>query len=241
MTSVAGRDGDELERLDTADGSVTYRLAGTDVTYRSVHGARSEARHVFVEGSGLRRRPGPWRVLELGFGLGTSFAVTVEAAVEAGNALEYCSVERAPVPAECLDAGHPAAALAQRALDRLRAGESDVLEVDGPIRLRLLAAQWLDDWSCSKVHALYFDPFGPKVEPQSWTTACFERARAQLADDGVLSTYSAAGHVKRSMAAAGLYVASAPGPAFKRGITLASPSEHSLGGHAIVKRPAAAT
>lgn len=235
---VQSRAASDLERVETEDGSVTYRLVGTPITYRSVHGARTEAEHVFVHSTGLGGRTGTWRVLELGFGLGTNFMATAKAAERAGVSLEFFSVEHALAPTSCFDPGEPFSALAQDVVARVRDGAFEARGRHGAVALHLFGAGWLDPgWTVDGAHALYFDPFGPKVEPGSWTLESFQRARACLAPDGVLSTYSAAVRVKRSLAQAGMFVACAPGPPFKNEITLASPSEAALLGHPIVERP----
>ncbi|MEM1349640.1 MAG: hypothetical protein AAGI01_13850, partial [Myxococcota bacterium] len=58
----------KIVRVATADGSHTLRDLELDVTYRSLQGARAEARWVFLNGTRITARPGPWRVLEFGFG-----------------------------------------------------------------------------------------------------------------------------------------------------------------------------
>ena len=57
-----------------------------DDPYFSLQGGLAETRHVFLAGNGLpeRVRPG-FRVLELGFGTGLNFLVTLKAVREAGS------------------------------------------------------------------------------------------------------------------------------------------------------------
>jgi tRNA U34 5-methylaminomethyl-2-thiouridine-forming methyltransferase MnmC len=108
--------------------------------------------------------------------------------------------------------------------------ESRRIEVERPgISLVVLRTDWLDAEPDSLADALYFDPFGPSANPESWTDAMFEAARARLKPAGRLATYSAAGHVRRAMARAGLVLATRPGPGRKREITVASPADAGLG------------
>ena len=58
------------ERLETNDGSFTYLNKRVEATYRSVNGAETEARYIFLDGTRLEARPSIWRVLELGVRLG---------------------------------------------------------------------------------------------------------------------------------------------------------------------------
>ena len=64
--------------------------------------------------------------------------------------------------------------------------------------------------------ALYLDGFSPTRNPEVWTPDFVARLAGALAPGGVLSTYSAAGHVRRSLQAAGLHVERRPGAPGKR-------------------------
>ena len=68
---------------------------------------------------------------------------------------------------------------------------------------------------------IYFDAFGPRVQPDLWTDAIFEKMDAVLNPGGVLVTYCAKGSVKRSMKAVGWQVEGVPGPPGKREMTRA--------------------
>ena len=67
----------------TADGLDTLYSARYGQTYHSRHGAGTEARHVFLDGSGVADRLAdglPTRVLEVGFGTGLNFFLTAQQA-----------------------------------------------------------------------------------------------------------------------------------------------------------------
>ena len=222
-----------IDIIETADGSRTLYDRDRHISYRAKAGAVTESRFVFVEGSGLVARPGPWRVLELGFGAAVNFTQTVRALLEAGvERLDYHAVEYAPVAAELL-AFHDGEAgeLARRALGLAADGGQAVQVVgfDGRVCLHLYPMAWLDvareldaGGDTLRVDAVYFDPFGPRSEPESWTTACFALARAHMTPDALLATYSAATRVKRRLLEAGLHVGRANGPGRKREITFAA-------------------
>ncbi|QDG50229.1 tRNA (5-methylaminomethyl-2-thiouridine)(34)-methyltransferase MnmD [Persicimonas caeni] len=228
---------DHIDIVETADGSKTLYDRQKQVHYRNMAGAQTESRYVFLEGSGLVQRPAPWRVLELGFGAAVNFTQTVaafEAQRAAGGRLEYHAVEYAPVSPELLDfhAGE-AGDMARAALGEARdTGEvATVTSTDGLLELHVYPVKWVDFESPGlDAHAVFYDPFGPRSEPDSWTVECFENARRHLAADGVLATYSAATHVKRKLFEAGFCVASAPGPGRKREVTFASPTRETLEG-----------
>ena len=219
-----------LEPFTTSDGSVTLRDRDRDLLYRSKHGAATESRELFVEGTGLVRRTGDWVVLEFGFGGGMSFAQALIARNQRPTGhLHFHSVERDPVdPALAQHLPKEAAAQVAQALEQARAcGEAHI--TSGHTTLHLYKASWKGfERPDIQAHALFHDPFGPEVDPGSWDRDAMAVAAAHIAPDGILATYTMAAHVRRAIAAAGLWVARAPGPGFKREVTLASPSAQAL-------------
>lgn len=198
----------EVERLLTRDGSVTYRHRELGVTYRSLGGARAESDHVFVQGTGLPARPGPWRVLELGFGSGLNFARTL--AHLDGRGLDYLSCEPDP--------------LDPRLWLVPAAWQDPAVEQLGEVRRRL-AGRWQDCQPADGYfHAYFHDPFDPRTSPDCWTTECFAWAARALTPDGVLATYGASTAARRAMSEAGLTVGVLPGAGGKREMTVASRS-----------------
>lgn len=219
----------QVRRRATGDGSPTL-VRSDGLSYRSMHGARTEARHVFVAGAGLDVGEAPRRVVEFGFGAGTNFAATVIAR-RARGPLTYVGVDLAPVAPEdlpCFDA--VAHALATAATTSGRAAQQEVA-------LELRRVHFDDIVPTKPFDAVFFDPFGPADEPDSWSVPCLLAARACLAPHGRLVSYAVAGWVRRNMAAAGLYVATPPGPEGKRQFTLATPTPAQLAGHKIRNRP----
>ncbi|MCK6511523.1 tRNA (5-methylaminomethyl-2-thiouridine)(34)-methyltransferase MnmD [Myxococcota bacterium] len=99
----------------------------------------------------------------------------------------------------------------------------------GDIRLWLYPTPWQNAAIPlpSGAHAIYHDPFGPRVNPEAWGADCFAWMRQHIADDGILATYSAASHVRAALVAAGFALATTAGPVGKREITLAA-VDHSV-------------
>ncbi len=205
--------------IDTPDGSQTLVDDETGLTFRSRHGARTESQHVFVDGAQWPRAPGArWTVLEVGLGPGTNLVCTHRAAVACGAVLDYVAVERAPLP-EAVFATGPAGALwpwvaralavpghaAEAAGHRLTVHVDDVAGLD-------LGAERFD--------AVYFDPFGPRDQPASWTAPVLAQVAAALRPQGRLLTYAASRAVKDGLRAAGLTVRSRPGAGGKRECTV---------------------
>lgn len=226
-----------MDVIVTADGSKTLASTEFGETYGSRHGALSEARHVFLRGSGVESRLAgkqTTRVLEVGFGTGLNFLVSAAVAAEHGAELRYTALERKPIAAATLrqvygDSQLPAQLLAEL-IDwigdlgtPLRAGTYSltlgahrgvVLELVIGEALEALAGGGLDHSSEGRhaYDAIYLDAFSPKANPELWTPAFLTGLAAGLAPGGTLVTFSVSGAVRRSLAAAGLTVSKLPGP-----------------------------
>ncbi len=226
-----------IKPFETRDGSTTLYDEVRDIHYRSWHGAVSESRHVFLDGTALKDRGSRWRVAELGFGAAVNFTQTVQAfrSCEAAVQLIYHSVDWRPVTADHLGFHKgEAGTIARRAVDKYHSDGQSLITVrsdDEAIELHLHAQPW-DDVNLAgfSAHAFYHDPFSKRVNAEAWSAESFARAKAAMEEGGRLATYSAATSVKRAMFEAGLSVATAPGPGRKREMTIASPVPDALDG-----------
>jgi len=231
---------DDIEVVETRDGSSTLFDRERDVHYSSLHGAVDESRHIFVRGTDLADRPPPWRVLELGFGAGINFVQTVRALDEDAR-LTYRAVDYAPVSPDLLEfhVGE-AGEMVRSALDQIEPeapAPVRVEDVTGHIELHVHPIEWRSlDLPDFRADAVFYDPFGPESEPDSWRRPCFEVAREHMRGDALLGTYSAATRVKRAMFAAGLAVATADGPGPKREITFAARDPDALSDYELLER-----
>lgn len=197
---------------------MTYRNLEVGATYRSVHGAATESRYVFLEGTRLLERTETWRVLELGFGTGLNFATTLKAAAEHGVFLEYVSLEPSPMPTD-----HWLVEPEWRQLDVGRR-----LELGGAA-LTVVPSRWQEfEPAAAFFQAFYHDPFGPGVCPDCWNAECFAWSHRALAEDGVLATFGAASATRWAMKEAGFLVARLPGVKPKREMTVAGKSESAV-------------
>ncbi len=67
-----------------------------------------------------------------------------------------------------------------------------------------------------RFHLVYFDAFGPDVQPELWTEQIFTQLYKCLKPEGILVTYSCKGNVKRALKSAGFTIEKLPGPKGKR-------------------------
>ncbi|MFA5551093.1 MAG: tRNA (5-methylaminomethyl-2-thiouridine)(34)-methyltransferase MnmD [Trueperaceae bacterium] len=215
---------ERTEVVLTRDGSRTLRPVGGE-GYKSLAGALTEARHVYLEGSGVgaRLRAGaPTRVLEIGFGTGLLFLVTASLAAESGAELSYVGVELQPPPAPLLKALGYAELLAPSPLPEQLTSWRAALGAAPPFGeytlqsgrtcLTLHVADALSAPLEPGVHAVYHDAFSPRTNPALWQAPFLTSLASLLEPQGSLVSFSVAGPVRRALGAAGLEVRKLPGP-----------------------------
>jgi len=210
--------------LVTGDGSRTLLSEAYGECYHSRHGALTEARHVFLEGSGVAARlrgTDPTVVLEVGFGAGLNALLTLDLAAANGARLRYLALERALLPAATLKALGYGALLRDPALaDALLAWRGSLSEPPpaeatfafAGSRLELLLGDAREARLPTGVHAVYHDAFSPAANPELWQPPFLARLFEALAPGGALVSYTVQGALRRRLAAIGFVVAKTPGP-----------------------------
>lgn len=223
----------------TADGVDTLYSEVYQQTYHSSHGALREAEHVFLQASGVGQRLAQGistSILEVGFGTGLNFWLTVQHSRLAQTSVRYLALEKNLLPAELLAALNHAdylpliGPLRQAFLDWRGAlpeplpsvaiwAAGSALELE--LELRLGEATEAD-LPHGGYQAIYHDAFSPDVNPELWTQGYFARLYACLEVGGKLTTYSAKGDVRRALQAVGFQVERRPGPPGKREMLVAT-------------------
>lgn len=192
--------------------------------YFSLEDGLAETRHTFLAGNGLPARFAPgFQVAELGFGTGLNMLAT---ALAAGTGpLRYTSFEAYPMGAgeiaRALAAFPEAAAIAGpfvaawgRGARRFSLGALEVEVIVGDARGTLPA------WA-GAADAWYLDGFSPARNPELWGEDLMRAVAAHTMPGGTAATYTAAGFVRRGLAAAGFTVERRPGFGRKRHMTVA--------------------
>jgi tRNA U34 5-methylaminomethyl-2-thiouridine-forming methyltransferase MnmC len=209
-------------------GDVPFAEAFGDPYYAGADGL-AETRHVFLAGNGLpgRLRDG-FTVAELGFGTGLN-ALALAQAWEGPGRVRMVSFEAHPMdPADMaralgaldLRAELRAALLAAWPMPRITLGGVDLEVVEGDAR------QTLPRWH-GRADAWFLDGFAPARNPELWEPGLLAEVAARTAPGGTFATYTAAGEVRRSLAAAGFAVERVQGFGRKRHMTrgvLSAPS-----------------
>lgn len=196
-----------------------------DDPYFSLNDGLAETCHVFLTGNGLpgRFRPG-FQIAELGFGTGLNLMACLIAAQGSPGPIRYTSFEAYPLDADeiarALDHFPPARAVAGPFVDLWRQGARHFSL--GPIEAEVIlgdARQTLPLWQ-GRADAWFLDGFSPAKNPELWTADLMAEVARHTAPGGSFATYTAAGHVRRSLAEAGFAVTRAPGHGTKRHMSL---------------------
>lgn len=210
--------------ITTSDGSKTIQIEGWNEQYHSIHGALQEAKHVYINAglkTFLERQPkqNALTLLEIGFGTGLNALLTALESLNISQEICYHGIEAYPVEAEELQA----------------LGYDTLIGSDPSIFQNIHNCSWhenhkiLPHFSIVKRQAffsdiaevnafdvIYFDAFGPRVQPDLWIESIFKKMYEALRPNGLLVTYCAKGSVRRCMQAVGFEVERLPGPPGKR-------------------------
>lgn len=196
-----------------------------DDPYYSLDDGLAETGYVFLDGNGLpeRFRDG-FHVAELGFGTGLNFLATLQLFRQAGcgGRLHFTSFEAFPMSLAHLQQAIavfpdlPIDVFAQcdgtRLPGRLVGDDFTLTIIEGDAR------DTLPDWDGS-AHAWYLDGFAPAKNPEMWGERLLAAVAEHTAPQGTFATYTAVGHVRRALTAAGFDVVRCSGFGRKRHMT----------------------
>lgn len=208
----------------TADGSHTLFVPALNEHYHSTNGAFQESELVFIL-NGLNHLAVCLKeinVLEVGFGTGLNALLTVIEAKKQQRKINYVAIEPEPVDSQILEKLNFASLIGStEAIGYFKklhesswtypAFLSDYF-ILSKIQAKLEEITLRDE----QFHLIYFDAFGPDVQPELWTEEIFAQLYKCLKPGGILVTYSCKGTVKRALKAAGFTIEKLPGPVGKR-------------------------
>ena len=218
---------DKIAIKKTADGSHTLYVEGLDETYHSTHGAIQEALHVFIDAGLSYFNQQKLTILELGFGTGLNAFLTLIEAHKQKLTIDYTSIEAYPLPEDIIEQLNYTTELSSntkeiglfQSLHQVEWGSYQ--EITSQFNLNKIKKELVDYHHKESFDIIYFDAFGPRVQPEMWTETILRKMYDSLAKEGILVTYCAKGSVKRAMKTVGFEVESLPGPPGKREMTRA--------------------
>lgn len=211
------------ELLITKDGSHTIVIPELNEQYHSINGAIEESLHVFIN-AGLMQISNQKKeihILEIGFGTGLNAILTENFSKKNQLKINYTGIE--PFP------------LDKTLIENLNYGDFEFIDSDTFNNIHQIEFDncfhpvsdgFLIKKICITLEAyqpyensfdlIYFDAFSPEVQPILWEKFFFEKLYKSLKPNGVLTTYSAKGAVRRTLQVVGFTVERLPGASGKR-------------------------
>ncbi|MBL1437553.1 MAG: tRNA (5-methylaminomethyl-2-thiouridine)(34)-methyltransferase MnmD [Rhodobacteraceae bacterium] len=203
----------------------TPRSAQFDDPYFSAEGGLNESQHVFLTGNNLPARfTKGFHIAELGFGTGLNMLAAWRGwqQSDAEGPLHFTSFEAFPLALPDMEkALSHWPELAPLAAPLLAAWPCTTLRLPS-LHFELItgdARTTLPAWH-GKANAWFLDGFSPSKNPEMWSENLMHAVGQHTAPKGSFATYTAAGHVRRTLAAAGFSVTRAQGFGRKRHMSI---------------------
>ena len=214
------------ELVETADGSKTLYIPDFDEHYHSVHGALSEAQHVYVK-HGLKSTPKTkLSILEMGFGTGLNAFLTCLENRTLHKEIKYTALEPYPLSHDLANemeyvglAGFEDEEFVFKQIHQC--SWANIHTIEQCFTLQKLETTIQNFMFQNTFDLVYYDAFAPRVQPELWTEEIFAKVFSAMNVGAILVTYCAKGYVKRNLKAVGFKVESLEGPPGKREMTRA--------------------
>lgn len=209
----------------TSDGSKTLHISELNENYHSQHGALQEANHVFIENGIKLVNNYEINILELGFGTGLNVLVTINELLknDKNHIINFFTLEKYPIKeSEYLDLEYNLLFEFEKSREiYLKVHEcewNEMTEIIPGFNLKKINCDFFDlkDLKLPEINLVYFDCFGARVQPDLWEKTLFEMVSDKMAKDGLLTTYSSKGSVRRILLDLNFKVEKKAGPPGKR-------------------------
>lgn len=209
----------------TNDGSKTLFINELNENYHSHHGALQEAEHVFIKNGLNLINDYEINILELGFGTGLNVLVTINEYLKTdkNHIINYFTLEKYPInESEMNDLEYfdlfdnPEFKNIYHKIHQTE-WEKDIEIVKG-FHLKKIECDFfeLKNIDLPKINLVYYDCFGARVQPDLWEKPLFEMVSDKMAVNGLLTTYSSKGSVRRILQELDFIVEKKQGPPGKR-------------------------
>ena len=211
----------DLKVITTLDGSKSLQITNWKEQYHSIHGAISEAQHVYINNGLNFLHKTSISIFEMGFGTGLNTFMTFLNSRKDNRQISYYTIDKEPLPTNLV--------MKLDYVSQLNAQDWN------SIFLKIHECKWntmqtiSNDFKLLKIHdtienhvftttfdIVYYDAFGPRVQAELWNKDILHKLVDSISIGGILVTYCAKGEVKRILKSLGMSVESLAGPPGKR-------------------------
>lgn len=208
----------------TGDGSKTLYNETIGEHYHSKHGALQESEHVFID-AGLKKAISEFpnqqiKILEVGFGTGLNFLLTLKHSTVHDVAIHYTGIEAFPISKTELLSTEYHQYVPSGIWDALTSNYEKALKQPVVIfsgQTLAIAHTTLQEFSMEEqVDLIYFDAFSVRHQPELWSDGMIAHTCNFLRSGGLFVTYAITGNLKRALVKAGLKIEKLPGAPGKR-------------------------
>lgn len=158
-------------------------------------------------------------IFEMGLGTGLNVLLSLEYISQRKNlSINYISIELHPLAESCWTLLDYNAAGDPKYFEAIHKAPWHIVNRISPnftLEKKLLNITEYTP-SIEQVDLIYYDAFGPGIQPALWTTATLQKMVDMLVPGGVFVTYCAKGEVRRILSGLGLKMERLPGPPGKR-------------------------
>lgn len=209
----------------TNDGSKTLFINDLSENYHSHHGALQEAEHVFIKNGLNLINNYEINILELGFGTGLNVLVTINEYLKTdkNHIINYFTLEKYPINESEIEDLEYFSHFDNPELKNIyqKIHQTDwekSIEIIKGFNLKKIQCDFfeIENISLPKINLVYYDCFGARVQPNLWEKPLFEMVSDKMDVNGLLTTYSSKGSVRRILKELNFEVEKKQGPPGKR-------------------------
>lgn len=208
--------------IQTADGSNTIFNDAIGENYHSKHGALQESKHVFID-AGLQlamQSLGNISILEIGFGTGLNFLLSMASCEEYQKKLAFKSLEAYPLSLDMIQQTEYNQYLPKNIWDSFIKKYEEALTTKQQLTenctLSIFPGKLQDFDTDQKFDLIYYDAFSVQHQPEMWADELIAKVCGFLNSGGIFVTYAITGNLKRALKRNGLAIEKLPGAPGKR-------------------------
>lgn len=208
-----------MRKVDTSDGSCTYRCEIYDETYHSTTGAKEESFEKFVRPCNIQElsKQNVVKVLDVCFGLGYNTSAMIDELKSYNKDIKieiYALENDWNILKKILevDSAFDSYKIIKEMIEKNVENDEIIFEQEN-VKINLLvgdARKKILEISEFNFDVCFLDPFSPKKCPELWTEDFFSEIFVRMKENAILTTYSCARIVRDNLKKVGFNVFDGP-------------------------------